>query len=246
MGSLAEIPRLAATATHALTNWGFPVEVAFLEDGGMPWASLLLLALLPLSAKEGEHLSLHAQAGSGGVGFGITGPLAGPVTWRAEINAMDVTGSRTTEGVDFDYKARFRDVGLLADWQVSSWLAVSVGALFTKDTRFHATATGGTLYGIDLDAYNPQPGDLDATVSFKSWSPYVGMTFGNRRPARGGVAFFGELGLVRSQPRFSFDEPYNPLLIPALVEAKEIEINRGMISQDGWWPVVKVGVAYGF
>ena len=52
--------------------------------------------------------------------------------------------------------------------------------------------------------------------------------------------------MVRSAPRFTFDEPYNPLLVPALVKAKEIEINRGMPDVDGWWPVFKFGASYGF
>jgi hypothetical protein len=212
----------------------------------MPRAPLLLLALLPLATTAGDPVAAHVQAGSGGVGLGLTGPLAGTVSWRAELNGMDVRGSRTAEGVDFDYHARLRDVGLVADWRVAPWLTVSAGGMLTRDTRFRATATGGNLYGIDLDAYNPQPGDLDATVRFKSWAPYLGLTFGDRRPPRGKVAFFGEVGMVRSQPRFSFDEPYHPLLIPSLVEAKEIEINRGMPAQDGWWPVIRVGLGYGF
>lgn len=195
---------------------------------------------------DASEIALHGQFGTGGAGVGISAQVTSRLGWRAEVNAMDLRGERTSQGVDFDYQARFRDIGLMGDWRLSEMLTLSAGVLFTKDTRFHATATGGTLYGIDLDAYNPQPGDLDATVSFKSWSPYVGLTVGNRRPARGNATLFVELGMVRSQPRFTFDEPYNPLLVPALVEAKEIEINRGMPSQDGWWPVVKVGFAYGF
>lgn len=212
----------------------------------MPRALALLSCLLPVLSKGATNLGLHAQLGTGGGGFGITGELAGDFTWRAEVNAMTVEGSRNAEGVDFDYTARFRDIGLLADWKAAPGLTLTAGALFTRDTRFHATATGGNLYGIDLDAYNPQPGDLDATVRFRSWSPYVGLTFGNRRPERGKLGFFAEVGMVRSAPRFTFDEPYNPLLVPALVKAKEIEINRGMPDVDGWWPVVKFGASYGF
>jgi hypothetical protein len=206
----------------------------------------LLLSGLAVGAEASEPLALHMHAGTGGAGMGLSGNLAGRLGWRAEINGMDLRGSKTAEGVDFDYHARFRDIGLLADWRLAEGLTLSAGALFTKDTRFRATATGGTLYGIDLDAYDPQPGDLDATVAFKSWSPYLGLTLGTRRAGPGKIAFFAELGAVRSQPRFSFNEPYNPLLIPALVEAKEIEINRGMPQRDGWWPVVKLGFSYGF
>lgn len=206
--------------------------------------------LLPLAlhggSAEAERPAFYAQAGTGGAGLGVTGPLAGEFSWRAEFNSMDLKGSRNAEGVDFDYHARLRDIGLLADWRMADWLCLTAGAVFTKDTRFHASATGGNLYGIDLDAYDPQPGDLDATVNFKSWAPYLGLTFGNRRARAGEVALFAEIGAVRSQPRFTFDEPYNPLLIPALVEAKEKEINQGMPQQDGWWPVLRVGVSYGF
>lgn len=206
----------------------------------------LLLSGLTAGVEASEPLALHVQSGTGGAGIGLSGPLAASLGWRAEINGMDLRGSKTAEGVDFDYHARFRDIGLLADWRLAEGLTLSAGALFTKDTRFRATATGGTLYGIDLDAYDPQPGDLDATVAFKSWAPYLGLTLGTRGAGPGKIAFFAELGAVRSQPRFSFNEPYNPLLIPALVEAKEIEINRGMPLRDGWWPVVKLGFSYGF
>lgn len=212
----------------------------------MPRLVALALALLPSFSKGGADLAAHGQMGTGGAGLGLSGPIAGDLSWRAELNAMDIRGSRNAEGVDFDYRARLRDIGLIADWKAGPWVTLSVGALFTRETRFHASATGGTLYGIDLDAYNPQPGDLDATVSFRSWAPYVGLTVGNRRPAKGRLGVFAEIGLARSAPRFTFDEPYNPLLVPALVNAKEIEINRGMPAFDGWWPAVKVGASYGF
>lgn len=206
----------------------------------------LALALLPSLSADGADLAGHGQLGTGGAGLGLSGAFAGDLSWRAELNAMDMRGSRTVDGVDFDYGARFRDVGFLLDWKGGAGVTLTAGAMFTRDTRFHATATGGRLYGIDLDAYNPQPGDLDATVSFRSWSPYLGITVGDRRPAKGRMGLFAEIGLVRSAPRFTFDEPYNPLLIPALVKAKEIEINRDMPTVDGWWPVVKVGASYGF
>jgi hypothetical protein len=206
--------------------------------------ALLALCACPLVAKG--DLTLHGQAGTGGVGLGVSGTVSESLSWRIEANGMDLTGSRTAEGVDFDYEARFRDLGFLVDWHVSGWVTLSAGAVAMRETRFYATATGGILYGINLADFNPQPGDLDATVTFKSWAPYLGLTLGDRRPGAGQMAFFAEIGLSRSQPRFTFSEPYHPLLIPALVEAKEIEINRGMPAQDGWWPMVKVGFGYGF
>ena len=228
-----------------------------------------LVALAPLAAFAGREVApmppassdstvtFSAEIGTTGYG-GQLGWRFHPNYWvRGGIHAFSFDENRTIEGVDYNAKADFTSEPLTLDifpWAEKSF-RISVGALFSQ-SELTGSASPGAGFNFDLGGQTFRAVDV-GRLDVKLELPEVSFYFG----VGGNLVYFddahrwaltGEVGVAFGAAPDVTLERNGTSGVAALDRAIDKAIKREQDEIDGyadwarWWPVVRLGVSYGF
>lgn len=202
-----------------------------------------LLAGLGCQAHAGES---YGAIGLPGVMGGYAHELGPRMTLRADYATL---GSRrldgNEEGIYYKGRARFRRVGLFADYfpmsngfRVSSGLTINhMKAQLDADLAGGSIDVGGTRYAVGPGAY------FNARVRMPTVTPYLGIGWGHhRREAGWGVV--ADLGVSIGKAKVDVDTNLVQLGVAQADIDQEVRELRDAVDEFRVIPQASVGMSY--
>lgn len=188
-------------------------------------------------------------------GFGTTGFVLGysrafsdQFGGRIEADAFHYSRSFDTDNANYDGKLDFKAAGAFADyypWR-NNW-RLSAG-LFAGDNNAEGHGTPkNTTYTSNGVSYTLDGQRLDFKAELPSVRPYLGFGYGSPHRPNGGLGFFADVGVTYGRPDVTLTSTV-PLPTPDAQARLDDERNELQDKADKltWFPVVRLGLSYGF
>lgn len=203
-----------------------------------------------------QDVAAYLQAGVSGPGLGLSIGWGGPFRIRADLinsYSRDLNGTRS--GVPYAGKIKLADSGLYADWYPSGGAFRLVGGLMFNQSSIDLQASGATGASAEINgrSYALTGADaITAQVKYPSVMPYLGVGWGMGNPAKG-FSFIADVGVAFGKAKSSLDA--SPSLRAKINSAglnadNELASERQQLQDDvakvGYYPVLRIGVAYKF
>ncbi|MDQ7990797.1 MAG: outer membrane beta-barrel protein [Candidatus Dactylopiibacterium sp.] len=212
-------------------------------------ACLAASCAVPALAQTGASL----QIGTTGYGFDVGQQLTERFGARIGYSALNYSHAFDTSDVDYDGKIKLSNLRALADYDLGHGFRVSGGLVFGNNrVDVHGKPSGGT-YTFNGTAYpTTHVNSVDGRVDLgRKVAPYVGIGYG--MPGRKGWGFHADLGAMYvGKSRSTLDVRCGAALTPAqctrLRNDAETERQKMQDKADAytWYPVLNLGVSYGF
>lgn len=202
-------------------------------------------------------VSLSAQAG----GFGFTTKvgtlgLGGDLTFgfsevlglRLNVNGANIEDSSAIDNNNYTADLEWYSYGALLDLHpAGGGFRISAGVLRNRD-RFSFNAKMGDM--LDFDGNQYAVDDFSGKASFREMAPYVGIGYGGTFAGAKGWQFACDFGvLFQGDPDIELNATASD---PSLQDALNADLARDAedLEDDlqifGFYPVITVGVSYGF
>jgi hypothetical protein len=203
--------------------------------------------------RQSPGLGVSARVGTLGIGVDVAKSLTSQVNGRLGFNFGSIKVNRTDSGINYDSQLNLSSIQLLGDYYPFSKSNFRVtGGLVAQNNRFAVTSKPNAdgNYTIDNQSFPASSvGTLNGEFkSTNSIAPYIGIGIG--QPATEGLAFNADLGLMftgapqvtlnASNPDFN-SNPITRARIDNKARQTEADLKGFNI-----YPVVSVGVSYGF
>jgi hypothetical protein len=243
----------------ATDSWARRQEAATIRAPRALLIATALLAGVACGRPAAAQLGIDLQAGTLGVGGGVSWSLAPQLAVRAEGNGFPSISRREKAG-DNSYNAQL-DLGSaagLVDWHpFTGGFRISAGALYDANKvegDSIPSANGNYVIGpVQLPA--SVVGTLHGKVDFASFAPYLGIGWAPP-PQSTGLGFFADLGVAyQGRPNVTLTpepppgSPLNsPIALSLLAPSLAIEAAKIESKIDGYryFPVLSLGLAYRF
>lgn len=208
-------------------------------------ALALLMSMSTAMAQAGE---VYGNIGTEGVGVGYAYPINGSFNVRGELNALTADFSRKSAGVKYKGDLKLGGVSLLVDYfPFASRFRVS-GGLVSSNGRFTGTAhpnSGAITLNGTTYAYSGAD-SIKTDTKFGTVSPYLGVGSGHVSQVKG-WAFFSDFGIIFQKPESTLVvSPGLARRISAADREAAFRARQDVVDSLKFYPVVKVGVSYGF
>jgi hypothetical protein len=204
----------------------------------------VLLSLAGLSAQAGEA---YGGVGTTGLELGYGFKPHPSVGLRAEANFMDLGRDFNSNGADYNAKLKFQNLGAYVDYFLGDSFRLTGGLLLGKrKLEGKGVTTGGTVK-INGTSY-PAPAGESVTVTdtFPDATPYLGLGFGHGQKSAG-WGFYFDAGVAIGKGDTSV--AVTPGLVTAAgqsnIDAEQAKV-QDKLDKLKAFPVVKLGVTYGF
>lgn len=206
-------------------------------------ASLALASLAGTAAAADTH-EMYVGVGTTGATIGY-GQAFGPRTaLRVEGDFLSYSHDFNTSSANYKGKLKIAAAGIYYDAFVAGPFRLTGGVLIGKrEFNGHADGIGGTVT-INHQQYSAAGQFIDARAKYSTVSPYVGLGWGHR-PERGGLGFFGDVGVAYGHPSVSLN------LSPELAQAagaENVAAEKASLESKAdnlkVYPVVRVGIDY--
>lgn len=205
--------------------------------------------------------SVQAEDSGLGIGVGVRGSTLGAgveigksftdfFSARLGLNKYSTSNTQSIDNVDYDASLDLQSTALLLDWHpFAGSFHLTAGYLNSgNEMTAHATPTGS----VDIGGQVVTPaaaGDLVLDGNIKLGSgPYLGLGWGNV-PASG-FGFVFEVGVVQmGTPDVTLDisgDPTYTSQIDQTEKDQEIANMKADLNQFDTYPVVAIGISYGF
>ncbi|MGB7298478.1 MAG: hypothetical protein WBD34_04100 [Burkholderiaceae bacterium] len=207
------------------------------------------VACTPVAAVE-----VYGAVGLPGLVLGVAQPVSPSVVLRADIGGLPASldGTRTEEGIDYDYTGSFNRIGVFADWYpAQNGFRLTGGLTFNNmGLDLIARPSGGT-WNIGGQTYSTSPNDrFDVAVDFKSVTPYLGIGWGHHRlnASGAGWSFIAEFGLSIGKATVIGAAGGNLALIPGVQDSIDQELAelRDGVGDIRFIPQILIGAGYRF
>ena len=219
------------------------------------FASLVSFGSASSAFADTGDIAIGAKASTLGFGGEVTVGLTPSFNVRAGYNGYNYSGSTSQNQINYDYKLSLGSVPVLLDWypfEHSGW-RLSPGVIFNNN-KVSATGTS-TLVGSTIEI-NHVPyqisdiGSLTGSVDFDKTVPYLGLGWGNAVGKNGGLSFVFDLGVMfQGTPKVALAAS-NPTIqnSPTFQTDinKEISDLKDKTDKFKYYPVLSIGLAYGF
>ena len=224
------------------------------------------LSLLVLSFNaEAVEIGVGVKAGTIGGGVEISVALTQTVNARVSLTSMDVDDETetieigdagSTADIDAVLGLDFGATALLFDWYVFDGTFHLTAGFMKNDTKL--SFSGSLLNGVILDGQALDPsdinGDIGGSISLgESFQPYLGVGWGRKAGDGGGLALTAEIGVALLDPKADLTADVNiggtngldQAELDARIKSAESDANDDL-SQLEAWPVITIGLNYGF
>ena len=195
-------------------------------------------------------VGVGASIGTLGLGLALTVPIVPRLLdGRLIANGGRVSAYRTTDGLDYRARGRFRNAALLADFYPFHGLFHLTGGVYYDDNRVNLTAipVNGTYTLNGFSAPASQVGPVSGVVSYKRFAPYLGLGWSNGAYRHPGFAFAVDLGVMWDRPTTILTAPgaaANPQVAAELSSVQtQIEAEANRLKT---YPVASLALGYRF
>jgi len=231
------------------------------KNSGALWQSLMLLliSLAPLpgvakSKKSDSEKSawtsqwgIGLNAGTFGVGGEVIKGFGQKIDLRAGYSALNlkIDQNMDIQGSSVALIGRLHTGGahLKANYNLTNWFHLTLGAATTRTSVSIAAGANGTLPYEDLQVNPEDVGNLEILL-YPSWtvSPYAGIGFGRTLNRSKRLGFSVDLGaFYHSTPQAILYG--NGMLTPTASE-KNIMVIGNIIAPYAWWPMLNFELTY--
>lgn len=194
---------------------------------------------------------IGAKIGTLGAGVELTKNLYTNINGRVGLNAGSLDESGTESGINYNIDFDVKSATLFFDWHpFSGGMRVSVGAAATDNELklVGVSTTGYTIGGKEYDA--DEVATLNGTVEFDSFTPYLGIGWGNAVDRDGRWTFSADLGVLfqgdaEAKLTATGTALVNDPEFQAKLAAEEAELNQSLDDFE-LYPVLSFGIGYRF
>lgn len=218
-----------------------------LLPGGLPWrplcVALLAVALAAPASLAAQGVGVGVRAGSVGVGVDVGVTLLPPLTLRAGVGSFPFSYNTEVEGIRYRASAPGVNALVGGDMQVLGPFRIMGGVLY-RSKPFHGRAR--LEAGDEVGDYRvPEDGHIDAELSFRRLSPYMGIGLG--RLTRGFGMYLDVAVAHSGDPDLRFQGSGNLEASPGFSENLERERRQALeqVPRPVLYPVVQVGMRLG-
>lgn len=220
----------------------------------MKRAVTCLVVLLSLTTTPAMAVEMYAGAGFPGLVIGVAQPVHSSVVLRADWAGVPGSpdGSRTEEGIDYNYTGNLNRIGVFADWYpADNGFRLTGGLTFNNMSLDLVAQPAGATWTIGNDTYPTSPNDrFDVAVEFDSVTPYLGLGWGHHRLTSDGSgwSFVAELGVSIGRATVTGVASGNLALIPGVQDSIDAELAelRDGVGDVRVIPQLLLGVGYRF
>lgn len=209
-------------------------------------AAGLLVAVGSVQAEDGMDVGVGARVSTLGLGVEIGTALNDKFGVRLGLNKYSMSDDQTIDDVKYDADLDLSSTALLLDWYPMGGSFHLTAGYLSNGSELTAKATPATSVQIGDNTYAPTDiGSINASVELGSGA-YIGLGWGNL-PASG-FGFTIELGVVKQgtpSVKMVIDDP-NGVIAAAGDIDKEIANAEADLDQFDTYPVIAVGLSYGF
>lgn len=213
-----------------------------------------LLGALSVVASAQAGTAVAVDLGSTGVGAHVSVPIRSSLNLRFGVNYAKYSTTRDTDDANYDLDLKLKTVDALVDYfPGDSGFRVSGGAVYNGN-RFdtHAKPTASAVYTLNNNTYPAATaGTIDGAIDFHKVAPYLGIGWGNAAAAPGwgfvadlGVLFQGAPNSTLGNRSCTAASAICARLANDLV-AENLKLKDEM-KDFKFYPVLRVGVSYGF
>lgn len=197
--------------------------------------------------------ALGVHGGTMGPGLDVSVPIIDQkLTGRAGFNYLDYSTSGSTSGVDYDVDLNLHNAFALFDYHpFGGAFRLTAGGYYNDNSvDLKGKANSGNTFDIGNSTYTgTQIGTLNGKVDFNTFSPYVGLGFGNAVGKGSPFTFNVDIGAIyQGSPdvKLSANGPIasNPTFQADL--AREVKDLNDKGDSYKFYPVVQVGLSYRF
>lgn len=219
----------------ALSLFALPLSShAITPDEGRALDTLVYDA--PCSHASAE---LDAHVSTLGLGLGIAVPLAECVSARLSLNQYNYSFNTSTSGAAYNGKLKLASYEGLVDWFPFEGLTHLTAGIVYNDNKFDLNSTGPfTLNGTQFTS-----GQLNATVTFRPWAPYLGIGWSGQ-PKQKGWSLKSDLGVLFQGAPSATLTTTNAAAAGAL--ANEQALLNDKLRRYRYYPVLSLGIGYAF
>ncbi len=211
----------------------------------------LLLACANYSYADTGHVALGAKMGTLGLGAEMTYGILPHLNARIGINAFSYTFDQKIDQIDYEFDFNLISGSLLIDWHIlQSAFKLTTGMVLNKNNIDLQARTEDSLFIIDNRAYSREDvGELDGTIDFNLFSPYLGIGWVNAVGEKSLISFFADLGfLFQGEPQADLSATGPIASDPDFRrnlrnEEAEIEDETGKFTI---YPIFAIGITYQF
>jgi hypothetical protein len=195
------------------------------------------------------------EFGTLGIGANFSKRINDNLAVRFNINGLKYSRSSTISDIDYDVDLHLFTVGVLGDYYpFSNNFRLSAGLYYNDNHangKFTPTPTETFTLG-DHTYTGSEIGQVDASVDFNNFAPYVGIGWGGRTSIEG-LSFYANAGvLYQGTPNVHALATPNPSLpqnikdqIKADVEKERQDVYND-VKKYKFYPVLSVGFSYTF
>ncbi len=237
---------------HITINKGYVMKNRYLKLA--LFASLVSFGCASSAFADTGNIAIGAKASTLGFGGEVTVGLTPSFNVRAGYNGYNYSGSTSQNQINYDYKLSLGSVPVMLDWYPfeHSGFRLSPGVIFNNNKlSATGTPTGGGSYTLGVNTYtSTQIGSLTGSVDFDKTVPYLGLGWGNAVGKNGGLSFVFDLGVMfQGTPKVALAAS-NPTIqnSPTFQTDinKEISDLKDKTDKFKYYPVLSIGLAYGF
>lgn len=195
-------------------------------------------------------IGVGAGVGTLGLGLSVSVPFVPRLLdGRLIVNGGQVTRHMTTDGLNYDAKAHFRNAALLADFYPFHGIFHVTGGVYYDDNRVNLTATSTNgIYDINgFVAPASAVGPVTGTIRYRRYAPYLGLGWSNDAYRRPGWDYAVDLGVMWDRPTTTLSAPgaaSDPALAAELASVQaQIENEANRLKA---YPVASLTIGYRF
>jgi hypothetical protein len=216
--------------------------------------ALIMLSTTTLFANEQRAINMGLKVGTLGYGLDVSTPINDNLSARFNINGFSYNDNQDKDGNNYDGTLDLMTMGALLDYYpFTTNFRLSTGVYY-NDNKFTGKAIPAqqSITIGDTTYQNTVVESLDASISFNSFSPYLGIGWGNDAHDAGWGFTFDVGAMYHGTPQGDLNVNY----APNVTDTIKNEVNTELVKEQKnvqddlnafkFYPVVAIGVNYTF
>ena len=192
--------------------------------------------------KQAAYISVGSR-----IAIGYSQKIGTNLALRAEVSGIDsVEQSKTVVNSNYRFTEKNLSLGAYLDWFPTESSFRLTGGVSVNRMRTNLTGIGSTvnINGSEVSLGNRR---FDVEFKFPTFTPYVGLGFGDRNDAGEGLHFYGDLGLMLGK----YDAIASTSLIGSQgVKASDVDAEMNNLRKSlyklNFIPSASIGLTYRF
>jgi len=193
-------------------------------------------------AKQAVYISVGSR-----IAVGYAQKIGTNLALRAEVSGLDsAEQSKRVDYTNYRFTEKNLSLGAYLDWFPTESSFRLTGGVNVNRMRTNLTGIGSTvnINGSEVSLGNRR---FDVEFKFPTFTPYIGLGFGDKNDAGEGLYFYGDLGLMLGK--------YDAIASTSLIGSQDIKVSdvdaeinnlRKNLYKWNFIPTATIGLTYRF